>query len=121
MKMSAPADIFYFAMPVFLLRTQFPSGQPGWPRSGRGVVMNIARAVRDITDLDSGVRPRNDNGLNIDFIFTNIVPSFYFTNIVPCFYFTGIVYVLVADDFVCVIPGPDPGIQVMVPNADTPA
>ena len=74
--------------------------------------MNIGRAARDIANLDSGVRPRNDKRLNIDFVFINIV---------PCFYFTGIVYVLDADSFVCVIPGPDPGIQVMVPNADTPA
>ena len=92
---NAPRRVFFM---LFCCGPGSPSDQPGWRD-------NIARAARDITDLDSGVTPRNDNGLNIDFIFTNIVPGFYFMNIV-C--------VLVADVFVCVIPGLDPGIQVMV-------
>ena len=53
------ARFFYF----------FPPGQPGCRD-------NVARAARDITDLDSGVKPRNDKRLNIDFIFTNIVSCF---------------------------------------------
>ena len=54
-------------------------------------------------DLDSGVRPRNDKGGSV-FLFYEHCSRFLFTNIV---------YVFVADVFVCVIPGLDPGIQVM--------